>query len=101
MHDAGTLSDWGMRPQRPDLPQPRFLRLGQCHHVTGMDTVGSSGRESDGRRPSLSSPFSPAWEGETGRTSSSECALPGAGGADPGGARRHRRGRALPEAAVA
>lgn len=90
MHDAGTLSGWRMRPLRSDLPHSRFLRLGQCHHFTGMDTVGSSGRESDGRRPSLSSPSSPAWEGEAGRTLQQRVRAPQGGRGGPG------RGAAIP-----
>lgn len=57
-----------MRPRSPDQPQSPFLRLSQCRHVTVLDTVGSSGQEPDGQRPSLASPSSPAWGAEEGRT---------------------------------
>ncbi|KAL1781860.1 hypothetical protein HispidOSU_012396 [Sigmodon hispidus] len=86
MHDAGALSGGEMRPQRPDTPQLRFLRLVQCHHVMGLDSLGSSGREPDDQSPSLAFPSSPSWEGEAGKTLQQRVDAPWGGRVGPGGA---------------
>lgn len=88
LHDGGALSGRRMRPQSPDQPQSRFLRLSQCRHVTVLDTVGSSGQEPDGLRTSLASASSPAWRAEEGRTLQQWVCAPwgGRGGLERGAA---------------